>query len=257
LGDLAERLAGQPMSGAQELRFYVRAYSPDTMPMARLAEYLAELAAILGEPHAVHFVRLEAGSTAVVHKVEKEAAPKVLGRAEAVRRGDGPPEAMKAYRRINTLMRDDNASGALSETSGAVIIDFPGREETRPEFSYLTQQGSLDGEVIRVGGVATAVPVLIRESGRVLGGCYADRRLAKQLARRLFEPVRLFGTGRWNRTEMGGWELERFNIDHFQELSDEPLSSVVAALRAVPGSDWDVGSLQELSVIRGEAEEAP
>lgn len=244
------------MAGGQELRFYVRAYSPDTMPMGRLAQYLAELASILGEPHAVHFVRLEAGSTAVVHTVEKEAVPKVLGRAEAVRRGDAPPEAMRAYRRINTLMSEDNASGALSETSGAVIIEFPGREEQRYEFSYLSQQGTLDGEVIRVGGTADAVPILIRESGRVLSGCYAGRSLAKQLARKLFEPVRLFGTGRWNRTEAGEWELDRFNIDRFQELSDEPLSAAVAALRAIRGGDWGKSSLEELRLIRGDLEEA-
>jgi hypothetical protein len=153
-------------------------------------------------------------------------------------------------------MRDDNASGALSETSGAIIIDFPGRDEQRPEFSYLSQQGALDGEVIRIGGTGSAVPVLIKEGGRVFSGCYADRKLAKQLARMLFEPVRLFGTGRWNRTEAGDWELERFIIDRFQELSDEPLSAVVAALRAVPGNGWDDNSLEELRLIRGEVEEA-
>jgi len=46
-------------SHALMLRFSIRAYDPDRMPMARLSEYLAELASVLGETHAVHFVSLE------------------------------------------------------------------------------------------------------------------------------------------------------------------------------------------------------
>ncbi len=57
--------------------------------MARLAEYLHELAVILGEPRAVHFVRLDAGSTVIIHKVEQEAIPKVTDRVIAVARYKG------------------------------------------------------------------------------------------------------------------------------------------------------------------------
>ena len=35
-----------------EYRFSIDAYTPATMPMARLAEYMAQLALILGEPGA-------------------------------------------------------------------------------------------------------------------------------------------------------------------------------------------------------------
>jgi hypothetical protein len=53
--------------------------------MARLAEYMTELATILGEPAYVHFVRLKSGSTRLVHKVQFEAMPKVLETATASR----------------------------------------------------------------------------------------------------------------------------------------------------------------------------
>jgi hypothetical protein len=41
--------APQRKSDGTEYRFVIDAYSPDTMPMARLAQYMAELSQILGE----------------------------------------------------------------------------------------------------------------------------------------------------------------------------------------------------------------
>ena len=56
--------------GTGEYLFKIEAFTPETMPMARLAKYLTELAAILGESKSVHLIRIESGSTALVHKIE-------------------------------------------------------------------------------------------------------------------------------------------------------------------------------------------
>jgi hypothetical protein len=50
--------------------------------------------------------------------------------------------------------------------------------------------------------------------------------------------LRVHGTGRWFRDESGGWILSRFNIASFEVLDDQPLSTVVARLRDIPGSEW-------------------
>jgi len=69
--------------------------------------------------------------------------------------------------------------------------------------------------------------------------CDAYRALAKQLAKFLFDTeIRVHGTGRWVRDEEGIWSLERFRIRHFEELNDLPLTSVVASLRTIAGSEW-------------------
>ncbi len=34
---------------------YIKAYTPETIPMARLAQYMQNLAALLGHDRAVHF----------------------------------------------------------------------------------------------------------------------------------------------------------------------------------------------------------
>ena len=51
------------------LEFVIDAYSPETLPMSRLAEYMAQLATLLGEKSHVHFVELAAGSAKLVHAV--------------------------------------------------------------------------------------------------------------------------------------------------------------------------------------------
>ncbi len=233
---------------ATEYRFRIDAYTPDTMPMARLAEYLAELATILGEPTAVHLVRLEPGSTVLVHEIEHEAVPKVRERANSVRRGSGPRDAIRAYHTINKLLRADNGVGVLQEKE-AEIIKFPGREETEEQFTAIRQRGSIDGVILRVGGPQKYVPVLLQAEDQQIAGCWANRPVAKELAQKLFEPVRLFGRGRWNRDADGIWNLDQFIIEGFEPLRDEPLSETLGRLRAIPIS-WGDSPYTDLKMIR-------
>src|SRR4051812_13804049 len=96
-------------------QFKIGAYSPESMPLERLAQYMAELAALLGERTAVHFHRLVKGSTVVSTKVDREAVPKVRDRMASVRSADAATDAMRAYNSLNRLLRDDNATGVLRE----------------------------------------------------------------------------------------------------------------------------------------------
>jgi hypothetical protein len=233
----------------EELRFRIDVYTPETLPMGRLAEYLTQLSQMLGERDAVHFVRLEQGSAVVVHQVEKEAVPKVRSRARAVAHRDAPRDAMRAYETINRMLRKDNGVGTLEESTGAEIVRFPGRDETT-RFGSISQQCAVDGEVIRVGGAREIVPIQLRSEEEIIGDCYTNRATAKRLATHLFEPVRLFGLGRFIREETGTWKLEHFTIDRFEPLNDQPLSSVLTSLRAITGSEWDDDALEQLHAIR-------
>ena len=119
--------------------------------MARLAEYMAELATMLGETGSVHFVKLKRGSTGIIHKVQVEAVPKVRERASAVRRGDAPRDALRAYENVNKMLRDDNGTGALKESNDAIIIPFPGIKSAEEKYAAIKERGTIDGEIIRVG----------------------------------------------------------------------------------------------------------
>jgi hypothetical protein len=240
----------------RERRFKIDPYTPLTMPMARLAGYMGDLASLLGEPEHVHFLRVDSGSTQLVHFIEDEALPKIDERLDCTRRGEGPSDALMAFERINRRLREDNGTGVLIDTTGAEIIRFPGREDIEPiTFNAFNQPGSLDGIVIVVGGKGDPVPVHIQsvEDADLIHNCYAARGLAKDLAQYIFgSELRVNGMGRWLRDAEGKWNLERFLITGFLPLSNETLTSVIMGLRAVQGSEWE--SLKdpwmELDLIR-------
>ena len=81
------------MAQRQEYRFKIDAFTPETLPMARLAEYMAELATLLGTQERVHFVRLEGGSTTLVQEIEYEAIPKVRERLNGIKTRSAPEDA--------------------------------------------------------------------------------------------------------------------------------------------------------------------
>lgn len=243
------------MAETEEFRLKIEAYSPDTMPMERLAAYLAELAEMLGETKYVHFVRLESGSTTIVHRIEREAVPKVKSRTATLRRGIGPRDSVRAYRKINRMLREDNGSAVWKEEkTEAEIVVFPGKEDAQETITGVSQRGSIDGEVVRVGGLQSVVPIMLKCEADQLSGCWANKTVAKALARRLFEPVRLFGTGRWNRSDEGTWKLDLFRVDSFVPLRDEPLSKALNELRAIQ-VDWRGRPYDELELIRNGGEE--
>lgn len=212
--------------------------------MARLAEYMADVAALLGEKPSVHFVSVEEGSAALVQEVDHEAYPKVRTRVQSVKQGDALPEARHAYESLNRRLAEDNASGTLMEDpapeSGqrdpARVLDFPGRKEfVELEYGPLTQPGSLQGVVIVVGGESDPVPVHLQD-GDAIQICRAKRPLAKDLATHLFgSPVRVNGNGRWFRDAAGQWVMKHFTISDYTVLRDDALSIVIARLRGVQG----------------------
>ena len=93
----------------------------------------------------VHFGKLKAGSLSVAARVDEIAQRKVEKRVEELRYGVGPQPARKALREIDDKLADDNAVGHIVR-GNAKLIEFPGG--TRP----VEQTGTLDGEVIQVGG---------------------------------------------------------------------------------------------------------
>jgi hypothetical protein len=235
--------------GEDEYRFVIDAYTPNTIPMARLAEYMAALSQMLGEPSAVHFKKLESGSTVVVSRVQREAAPKVRQRVSAVRRGEGPKEARAAYQNINRLLRADNGVGVLKDTKSAIVIRFPGRDEVQEEFTAVRQHGSIDGVITGIRGKDETIHITLQSEGQQLSGIETNRTIAKQLGAKLFEPVRLFGRGRWARDADGNWSLITFKVESFEGLRDVPLSTALDELRSIP-TEWTDESYGELGMIR-------
>lgn len=227
------------MNGEYQFRI-ADSYTPATLPMERLAEYMTALARLLGEGEHVHFNAVEPGSVKLKAKVDVPAQPKVYARVHAVRDGGGPGDARKAYNTLDDMLRKDNASGTLAGDDGATVISFPGR--TRPEplvFGPFRQDCTLDGQIFRIGGKDDTKHVHIRDGAVEFTDLVASEVVALRLRHHLFgSTLRFHGEGTWFRHGDGAWELRNFRISDFEELEDRSLSEVVASLRKVKGSAW-------------------
>lgn len=234
-----------------EYRFRIDAFSIDTIPMARLAEYMAGLARLLGEQEHVHFKDLEPGSAILVSRIEEPAVPKVGERLQRVREGRAPKDALEAFKTLDTLLARDNAIGTLIPPEGADIIAFPGRTRPKPmQYGPFRERGSLDGVVIRLGGRDESIPVLLRD-GEAEYTCQASVAVSKRLAKHyLGAKLRVHGSGKWVREEDKTWTLQRFDIETFEVLDDAPLSEMVERLHAVEGGAWEDASLTDLLGLR-------
>lgn len=220
-----------------ELRFKIGAYTPATMPMERLAQYMSDLAAMLGEPTAVHFVELQEGSTSIVHKIDAEAAGEVRERIADIRVGEAEVVYLEAYKRLNKKLREDQTTGSLAD-AGAEILLFPGELEPEVEtIAPVKQMGTIDGVLIKLGGKDATVPVRVQD-GHAIYRCNTTREIARQLGAHIFGPeLRFIGVGTWLRSEEGNWTLKVFDIQNFEVLDQTPLRHVVGELRGVKG-DW-------------------
>lgn len=235
--------------------FRIDAWAPDTLPMSRLADYLAELATLFGNREQVHFVKVVKGSAIPVISVENTAYPKVEARLRLVDRSDAPKELICAKQRINEMLREDNASAYLRPRGGAKILEFKGAKTPLAEEVVLFEQGELDGVVLRIGGKDETVPVMLEGENGQYFRCNTKRDIAKQLAGHIFgTPVRVSGKGKWHRNQQGEWALESFDIQSFELLDNTSLEDVIAGLRAVEGSEWNemAAPQEELKKLRGE-----
>jgi hypothetical protein len=227
------------MPKSTEFRFTIDGYTPDTLPTARLALYLAELADMLGSTSSVHFVKIEEGSAVLVNKIDQPAVPQVEKRLRDVVAGTASVVVMRAYHSLNERLREDNSTGTLTGEQPGVVVRFPGIQTPMPKsYGPFNQEGSLDGRVIVIGGTGDPVPVHLQQ-GEAQFNCLASRDLARDLGGHLFsDEVRMFGTGRWLLNESGSWELKSFIVKYFEILHEVALPDALAELRAVEGSKW-------------------
>jgi hypothetical protein len=221
--------------GYREYKFKIDAFTPDTIPMSRLAEYLADLAVLLGNRERVHFNRVEVGSTTPVVRVEWEAEPKVRDRLHKVKLREAADDVMRADRDINRKLAEDNAIGVLHDPAGSKVLRFPGRELLkRLQFGPISQPGFFQGVPISVGGERDPVPIHL-EDGKEKYIVLARRTIAKDIAQYLFTtPIRVDGTGRWMRHADGEWELLDFKVADYRLIEDGDIRKNVGDLRKIP-----------------------
>lgn len=234
--------------------FRIDAYTPKTIPMARLAEYIAALSALFGEKQNVHYQGLSEGSTVVLSRVEREAVPKVRENLEKATSPEGG-EAAAAFLKLNELLRKDNADADL-KLNGTNVLHFPGKHQLRPPvLGPYTLDLEKDGVLLRIGGMDKSAHAIIEDKEGNTWNFEVNRELAKGLARHLFgTPIRLKGSGRSHRDGEGNWHYANLKAVEFQVLNQETLAEAVAKIRNLPPDTWKQGidSIAVLKSLRSE-----
>ncbi len=222
----------------KELHFSIEGVTPHTLSMARLAEYLRELAKLLGSEDKVHFLRVDEGSADCAMEVEEEEQVVVSNRVQQAKIGVGAKEALSAFMAIRSFLDEDDRSALMEWEEGEVILEFPKKsQEGQETFGPFWEDGSLDGMLVKIGGMDETVPVHLVYEG-VHHSCNATREMARKLAPYIFgKPIRVYGRGKWYRNADAKWEMKWFDIHKFDELSDASLLDVVGRLRSIPDND--------------------
>lgn len=230
----------------------IDAYTPKTIPMARLADYLAALAGLLGEKQSVHFQGVESGSTQLICVVEREAAYGVAMRvANAESASMKTPEG-RAYRDIKRLLLEDSAGARLHRNAQNILI-FPSVQlQGDAVIGPFWQKISHVGVLVKIGGRdATAHAVLQNREG-TYWSFSVNRSLAQRLAGYLYgSPIRMIGRGKYRREEDGIWQEESLEATHFEVLEDAGWLETIQTLRAMADA-WPEDAMEILMALRDE-----
>ena len=233
----------------EEYRFKIADLEKDRLPMFRFAEYVTDLAALLGYRNSVHFSHIEEGSTQIVAAIDYQDVPKVKERLRSVRQDDAEVDIDRAFRRINRRLRTDNTSANLV-TGNHTVVEFPGNKvRSDLEFGPFNEQGSLVGVPIRIGGKNDPVPVHLRDMDGTIYECLAKVAVAQRIAKYMFDvPIKADGIGRWRREVSGDWIMERFTIKDFAEVRQDTLTETIERLRKIKwvGPEDPIRELQEI-----------
>lgn len=214
--------------------------TPDQIPMARLADYMAQLAVLFGEQDCVHFARVEGGSVALVANIESGTPlQKVQQRINRVRLGTAPSDATGAFAAINKMVSSDRGTAQLKFGS-AVILRFPGTavEDVAAPIT-MHDHGALTGKLYAMfeGNNGTISARIRPRIGTSYIPCTVEPAAVRELRGFLTEAVRVQGRGIWARSSNGSWACKSFHIVQVYGVKDASLRDAINQLRAID-ADW-------------------
>lgn len=234
----------------KQIIFRLKGYTPETLPLGRLAEYLAAFAEMVGD-EPVHLRRVNKGSAAIAMAVKNDRFEQVASNVRLAPVSDLDTPQRKAYERIEGLLRKDQTTAVIKPDKGAVILSFHGAIKPTIRLASVKEPGEICGRVIRLGGKDATIPISVQTPDGVVT-CNTSLDIAKRLKEFLLEPIDVIfnGIGKWERTDDGGWVLAAFDIRDFSRAKFDDFDEALSKVRA-EGSGWDVitdisGELQKL-----------
>lgn len=239
------------MADLERFEFTVPGYTPDTMPLDRLMEYLGQLAIILGQPSDLHLVAIERSSTRPVLMMRHDVAARARTRVSEVRQGGGSVRRREAFHTIRRMVSEDGGVPAVLRAREGELLEFPGVALGADQVVHsVRQQTSLEGTLVRVGGIGDNAQLLIQDlSGVVIAGCTASRALAREMGPHIYRPLRVSGIATWHRTAAGNWEISRLHVQTFDPLEEDEHEDALTQLNAV-SVVWPDDTTDQLLAMR-------
>lgn len=231
------------LSDFLEYPFRIIGPRPDTIPMARLAFYMAELAKLMGSPEHVHFKEVLDKSVSIVAYADAQQMSVISPRIREAAHNDNDAEAATPWRKINEALAEDGWTAELPLPKGGELISFPGKVRTSKAIRSVTQHTSVQGRLIRVQGAGDQVKIGLEIDGNLAAaGISLNSTVAIELAHRFHQFVRLSGEGKWSRNTDGKWFLDNLKATSFEVLEDEPLDETLGKLKGLqtPGSAEEI-----------------
>jgi hypothetical protein len=234
------------VADVEKFEFRIKDFTPLTMPMARLSEYLKYLASLFGFESHVHFIMVDEGSANLVKAVDKRAVVRVEKRLLAVENGTARHSAKRAFDKLDDLLYEDNTSATLKTPRGRVV-EFPGKDrDLDATAGPILESVTVEGEVIQIGGRDETISVYLRDRADI-HICTASREQGKKISKYLFEgKLRVTGTGKFMRSATGEWKMRHFDIADFWPLTVQPLSAALYELQAIDPDTDPTPTLREL-----------
>jgi hypothetical protein len=227
--------------GSKVVTLYIQGVNVDNLSLEDIGQYVSDFAELLGKDVEPKYHSITRGSLRIRARVPFDREIDVKTRGFLLRTGDAPEEAVRARQRISRRLGLNRAKRAtLLDSSQGKVIEIPVEKPASiaiPVPAFI-RAGSLQGRIIRIGGKQDMVSVELQDVDGLVYLCRATRERARKLARDMFDPiVRVFGSGRWHRTEEGIWRVDDFQISHHEVLDETNFAQTIADLRAIP-ADW-------------------
>lgn len=241
------------MSDLEEISFVIPGYTPETIPLARLLEYIQQIVVVIGDLPDLHLVEIRSSSAHPVFLAPKATVLEANDNVRRAGRGEGTKRQTDAIKCIGQMIQSDAAGTSFSDRpallkiADKVILEIPAAQEEIGVVDGLRQATSVDGQIIKVGGVGEDAHLQLQAmDGRTLSGITAKRPLAKELALLLWGPtVRLYGEGIWRRDAGGSWNLKSMQVQSYEQLEEDDATLVLERLRALR-VDWPKDSIDLL-----------
>jgi len=219
-----------------EYRWILEGFTPDTIPMRRLAEYMLQVSKLFGSEEKIRFERVENNCVALVNKVPAAHSGKIQSRIRAIGRGEGSFDAKSANSRINQMLYEDEASARI-KTNGAIILRFPGNVIPEAADASMSGPASLTGYFYSLsenqkGEVKAKLRIVSSDNKSRTVDAVCDSALADNVKALLFNHVRVTGVAEWFRTDKGEWRAENIKVNNATKINTANLQTAVQNIRS-------------------------